>query len=90
MKLDIRKTMSFIYKDPASCYGSFDPTGKGFVTWSDIENHIIMQKLFKKYNPCDIKAWLERDKVLQKAKASHFSKSAFKQSSKMHFNASQD
>ena len=42
MKLEIRKQLSFIYKDPATCYASFDFSGKGFITWEDIKDHFTI------------------------------------------------
>ena len=43
MKLELRRTMSMIYKDPASCYATFDFSGKGYITAEDVLRHPVIK-----------------------------------------------
>lgn len=86
MKLELRRAMSMIYKDPASCYATFDFTGKGYVTGEDVLRHPVIKQMSPKYTAADVKAWLERDRVLQPATAVQCSANTFKASRKKSFN----
>ena len=54
LKRDVRRAMSLVYKDPASCYASFDFSGKGYVTLEDVVKQPLIKQLSDKYSAGDI------------------------------------
>lgn len=45
MKLDIRRKLSVIYKDPVSAYSTFDFFGTGKISINDVLNNKAIKKI---------------------------------------------